>query len=517
MTPPTRVGWIGWLAVVAAAVTAFAIMAEAKRLKSVATGCPVRAVYVKPGQEIQTLVSAAREGATFCIGAGVHRLQSIWPKDRQQFIGEPGAILNGSRLLTGAIRSGSLWVMSDVKRQGRTFGDCLKQFPACNRSDGVFLDNVPLMPVLDKNKVGSGRFYFDHEAKQLFLGDDPSGRALELSTSAIAVHNAGAKGVVVRGLIIEKYANPAQVGAIASGDKEQLASDWLVERNEVRYNTGVGIAAGPRSVIRANSIHHNGQLGITSNTYDVLVEDNEIFENNIFGYDADWEAGGMKAALAQRITIRGNRVHDNRGAGIWCDIDCRHAVIENNVVERNSNAGIYYEISTDGIIRNNRTAGNGAGGNGQKGRVWIWGAEIIVSASSRVQVTGNIVLVEDRSTGIILVDQGRKKSKERPGNYTDADGYFQTSDVTVRGNTIVYLGPNGLSGGVTDVPLTHPNAYVIERGRNRFDENTYSGMIAANEDRFLWGREPLSFGEFRELGQEIKGRFDLSRSGIAPR
>ena len=53
------------------------------------------------------------------------------------------------------------------------------------------------------------------------------------------------------------------------------------------------------------------------------------------------------------VTFRNNFVHHNAGAGIWYDSDNTGALIEGNRVEDNGWIGIFYEISSDGIIRNN--------------------------------------------------------------------------------------------------------------------------------------------------------------------
>ena len=57
-------------------------------------------IEINTGDDIQVIVDANPAGATFIIKAGVHRMQEIWPKDGNTFIGEDGAILNGSRILT---------------------------------------------------------------------------------------------------------------------------------------------------------------------------------------------------------------------------------------------------------------------------------------------------------------------------------------------------------------------------------------------------------------------------------
>ena len=45
-------------------------------------------------------------------------------------------------------------------------------------------------------------------------------------------------------------------------------------------------------------IHHNGQIGIAGDGKDILIEGNRIWSNNIYGFDSDWEAGGVKIAEA---------------------------------------------------------------------------------------------------------------------------------------------------------------------------------------------------------------------------
>ena len=53
------------------------------------------------------------------------------------------------------------------------------------------------------------------------------------------------------------------------------------------------------------------------------------------------------------MTFRNNFVHHNVGDGIWYDSNNTGALIEGNRVEDNGRIGIFYEISSDGIIRNN--------------------------------------------------------------------------------------------------------------------------------------------------------------------
>src|SRR5712692_6555726 len=62
-------------------------------------------INVSPTQDIQTAVNANPSGTTFVIAAGLYRMQSVTPKDGDVFLGQPGAILNGSRQLTSFARA----------------------------------------------------------------------------------------------------------------------------------------------------------------------------------------------------------------------------------------------------------------------------------------------------------------------------------------------------------------------------------------------------------------------------
>ena len=57
-------------------------------------------VVVQPGTDIQAAIDARPTGATFCLMPGVHRLlRGLRPKEDQRFIGEPGAVVSGSKVV----------------------------------------------------------------------------------------------------------------------------------------------------------------------------------------------------------------------------------------------------------------------------------------------------------------------------------------------------------------------------------------------------------------------------------
>jgi parallel beta-helix repeat protein len=466
--------------------------------KSSDMSCPAGAVNIAAGLSIQAYVDRSSPSTTFCIQPGLYRMQQISPKYRQVFIGLPGAVLNGAEIIANARPEGRYWVAATPLVLSRPFGSCLKSRPRCNNPVRFFLDDRPLEPVGSLEDLQTGTVFHNIQARKIYLFDDPKGHTLEMAQRRYAFFSNGAKDVVVRGFVVEKYATPAQQGAIF-GDEDRHATGWIIENNEVRFNSGAGLATGDSAIVRRNRVHHNGQLGVSPNGTGVLIEDNEIYENNIYGFDAAWEGGGVKAGAVDDLTLRRNHVYDNHGSGLWCDVNCRNMLVEENIVDRNADAGIFYELSEGAVIRNNIARWNGTGSGGQQGSAWFWGAGIQIAASRNVQVYGNKVTVAQGGTGIILIDQARK----RPG---PSGALYQTVGNIVKNNEVIYEGKGGVSGGASDVPADNPNYGIIEKGRNHFDGNTYVQQQTKEPAKFIWGGDPISIEAFRSLGQEITGR-----------
>jgi hypothetical protein len=132
----------------------------------------------------------------------------------------------------------------------------------------------------------------------------------------------------------------------------------VIDHNDIRWNHGVGTGPGSATfgqtlamTITANNVHHNGQDGTGGDGAGNLVQANEVHDNSYAGFDVAWDAGN-KFGHARNIVINGNYYHDERGPGIWCDINCEDATITNNYVAR-TQVGIFYEISCRASIHDN--------------------------------------------------------------------------------------------------------------------------------------------------------------------
>jgi parallel beta-helix repeat protein len=430
------------------------------------------AIAIPAGSDIQSFVDQAPEGSTFRLEAGIHRMQSVVPKSRQIFVGADGAVLNGSRLLDAFSQENGLYVASGQVQTGERNGSEMGS-PGAMRAgypDSVFLDDTPLRPVDALWKVTLGSFYFDYAADRIYLADDPKGRKVEAAVTRHAFSGT-ASNVTIEGLIIEKYANPAQYGTIAS------SYGWKIRNNEVRLNYGVGIALKGHSSSIGNYVHSNGQMGFDGEGAGVLIENNEIACNGWWsGLDVYWEGGGGKFAETTGLIVRGNYSHDNKGYGLWTDIDNINTLYEGNTLVNNSGGGISHEISYAATIRNNRFVGNGKRFQGDKagsdgsGGIWLWRGAIQIQNSQNVEVYGNRIDMTDAGNGITLIQQERGSG---------AHGPYITINNRIHDNVIVSRSENGISGGAADW-----NEDALLNGGNIWSNNRY---YMSDEGHWWWG------------------------------
>jgi parallel beta-helix repeat protein len=259
-----------------------------------------------PDQSIQPLVNMYPGGTTFCLRAGVHRLtSSIRPKTGNTFVGEYGAILDGSN-----------WKTSDPNAAA---------FMAMNVDvDSVTIRNVAIrhMP-----QHGITVWYQDSNSWTIENNEiDHNKFGLEFSANTTLRNNYIHHNVSST----PNSSKPAERGG---GYICQHCDSSLIENNEIAYNgTEQKIAAGSVGVVwRGNFVHHNLADGIW--------------------YDTNPNAGAL---------IEGNRVEDNGRDGISFEASIG-ATIRNNTVRRNADAAVFISMSQNAQIYNNSLEANVGG------------------------------------------------------------------------------------------------------------------------------------------------------------
>jgi Right handed beta helix region len=454
---------------------------------ALAAGDDGTTVVLRPGQNIQAIVARSPEGTRFRLEPGIYRQQTIHPKNGQKFVGRDGAILSGAMELTTWTKDSGFWRAEGLPLPLPFHGECSDGRDLCKLREDLFVDDRLFKRVESLDELGPGRWYYaDGRA---YLADDPTGQSVELGVAPLAF-GGEAQGVVLRNLIVEKYASDAQEGAIYADD----ARGWRLSNVTARWNHGAGLSFGPETRVQGGSFSHNGQLGIAgSGGEGSRIQGVEIAFNNYAGYNARWEAGGTKFWATKGLVVRNSCIHHNAGPGLWTDNDNIDTVFENNIVFNNANEGIKHEISYDAIIRNNFVARNGTSGID----TWLWGSQILIQDSSNVEVYGN--LVETAGTfgngiGVIYQDRG-----------SGALGPWQAVNNSVHHNTIVHRGGRGRNGIVTD---TGDDQFWREAG-NRFDSNTY---LVADETFAHWDFTDLkTWDDIKGLGFEENGELRIGR------
>ena len=365
-----------------------------------AVTCPAGAVAIEPGGSIQNFVDRYPGATTFCLRAGVHRLNnSITPKSGNVFVGEYGAILDGSG-----------WTTTD----------------------------------------------------------DTQG--------AFRAHNQDIDDVTIRNLIIRKMPQRG-IHAYPSG-----ADRWTIEDNEIAENK-VGVVVPNSSIVRNNSIHHNA--GNPTSTvyveqgggYQLNQSKQVIFENNEIAYNSV----NQKIVASTNVTFRNNYVHHNLENGIWYDGDNVGSLIEGNLVEDNRAEGIFYEVSGQGIIRNNvvRRSGNHA---------------IFISTSKNAEIYNNTL--EDNFRGIHYF-----LNCAAAGSANDL-----ANDKTYGNRVTVGAQSGALANGFSYI-RTCTSAQVapyLNGSKNlTFSRNTYHVPSPTNR-YWLWG-DMRDWRQWQSLGQDADG------------
>lgn len=486
------------------------LMASADGVAFAASSDTCDGISVAPGADIPLLAKSSPEGTRFCLEAGKHDVDAaIVPRSGQQFIGEPGAVLDGARPLNSFVFDGTNWV-AEAPFIGKVplVGECKPGYSGCQNPHTVFLDGQPLWTADELGDLSTGTTYVDRSNKKVYLGDDPSGRQVEVAVTDAAIRAgspawlsriyhvlpegesaaAYARNVVVRGLIVEKFANTALRGAVDS----VMASGWVMEDNEIRLNHGVGVCGDTASILRRNFIHHNGQLGICGTGENLLVSANEVAYNGIAGFSSYWETGGSKWVRTVGLVVDSNNSHHNVGSGFWTDIDNIRTTYTNNVVTDNLDSGIMHEISYSAIIKGNTVSRNGFGS-------YAWNAGILVVSSPNVEVAGN--RVQSNANSLLVIQDGRGDGTTSSyGSELATYGPYEVDGLRIHHNRITSRTKAAVGLVLKDV--SNPAKYTLSSVR--FAANVYR---TSARRPFTWKDRTYSAAGWVRAGRDRTSTF----------
>lgn len=440
--------------------------------------------------DVNAIVNGYPTGQAFrFLNDGVHRIAGqITPRNGQTFLRQAGAVISGARKLTGWTQTGAYWYVGGQSGSQGSGANCAPGFPRCDYPNELFIDDVRIRAVDSLAGVTANTWFFDFGASRVYIGTDPTNRTIELSQRPFAF-GGGAQNVTYNDLLIEKFSNPAQLGAFG-GDTNSTAigPGWIVNGGEVRLCHGLGLHVGNTMQVLGTLIHDHGQMGIGGGGTGVLVDGIQSYNNNASGFNYGWEGGGSKFVATLNLTVRNSTFRNNLGPGLWLDIDNKDFSIYQNHCNDNNGAlgcpaGIFIEISYAGTIYNNEVLRNGLSFN-----QWAWGSGIVIAASGGVGLTIYNNVLSGNAGGISLVQQPRG---------TGAFGPYYVQNVYVHDNQVAMA--TGLNGMVQDFG---DNAIFTSRN-NRYDYNryTFSGDAA-----FAFNNGPRDWPYWQgTAGQDLHG------------
>lgn len=442
-------------------------------------------VSVSPGTDIQSVINSQPEGATICLGTGVFRGQTINPKNGQKIIGSTGTKLNGAKVLTGWVPSGTHWSIGGQTQELPSGGECDSGLD-CNHGEELFINDSIQAHVKSLAEVAPGKWYFDYAGDTVYIGEDPAGKTIEMSNTQFAVAS-NSNNVTLQNFTVEKYGSPAQFGAINIGEDNNKPTGWLLDGVSANLNHGSGIVFRTNnSVFKNGRTAYNAQQGIGGSGLNNQVVNMEIDHNNFRrSFSIGWSAGGSKFALTDGLLVKDSYAHDNQGPGLWTDVDNINTTYDHNLVENNTEDGIFHEISYKATIKNNTVVGNGYGRTD-----WCYGSGILISASSDVEVFNNVVKNNRRSINAIQQQRG-----------TGAYGPHESRNFNIHDNYT----EGGTSGSSETAACEDYNAGITTAAwNNHFQGNKYYGTHV----NWGWANHGIfDFSEWQGYGLDTTGQY----------
>ena len=456
---------------------------------------PVHAatITVLAGDNLETAVTASAAGDTIVLEDGVHRGWNVTPKNDQTFLFASRSSMNGAQILSSWTQDGARWYASGQTQESATITGICSTGYRCDRAEELFINDVPQTHMLTLAEVVMpGQWYFDYAADRIYTYGDPAGKVVETSIRGQALGGTATNvKIYCRGATIEKYAVPAQRGAIGKGSAA-AGDGWEIIGCHVRHMHGVAIFAGNSWKVRDNTLCDNGQLGAAGSGTGITWTNNTICRNNYARFSAGWEAGGTKFTNSTSQYFLRNRVFGNRGPGVWYDVENLLALIDSNEIYDNTHEGIKYEISDTCTIRNNTIRNNGV-----VFHEWLLVGQIHLQNADGCLVERNAVTVPQGTSvdtnegphGIMISCQTRSGST--------------CLNNTVQDNLIVMTGSRGQNGAGEDIAGDVTGFYTT----NVYRRNTYQVLNSTNT-HFQWNGSSMAYAAWitatGEVGAQLK-------------
>jgi len=343
---------------------------------------PPSPISIAPDENWQAKVSANPEGTVFRILAGRHFRVAVIPKSGNQFIGDPGAIMDGQNNMDFAFAGDAANVVLDnLEITGYLGGSAHIGAIQGYDASGWVLNNLNV-----------------HD--NAYLGANLRGSFTVLGGS---YHHNGQYG-----LAVTQALNSVIDGAELSYNNLALVADPLRDAGGIKVSNSNGMT------IRNVNSHHNNGPGIwyDINNQGSVVENNTVHDNNYAGIFYEISYNGI---------IRGNTVSHNgtadsnyTGAGILVSASPDVQVISNTVVASTSH----------GIIALQESRGSGILGPYQTRNLSVHDNTVTLPSGKR---SGMLDFIS---------------SSDRSAMLSERNNIFYNNNYTIAGNSLPFFPGN---------------------------------------------------------------------------
>src|SRR5215210_7807083 len=133
---------------------------------------------------------------------------------------------------------------------------------------------------------------------------------------------------------------------ITNSELAYLGYAAQIKEDNYHRRSGLVYYGGNESIIRGNHIHHNMFGFYSAGVGGLILEDNHVHDNYVYGFDPHTGTHDM--------IIRNNTVHDDGHIGIICSLDCYNITIENNEVYNSGDIAVMFSRNMyNSVARNN--------------------------------------------------------------------------------------------------------------------------------------------------------------------
>ena len=265
--------------------------------------CPAGAVDVWPGTDIQSVVGLHPGATTFCLHAGTHMLtSSITPKTGNTFVGEYGAILDGTN-----------WTQTTSDPNQGAF-----------RAHNQDIDDVTIRNLVIRNMPKRGIYAHSAACDRWKIEYNEIAHTL----TGVAAPNSS--------IVKNNYIHHNSAG----GYSAYRSTNTVFESNDISYNGSQKVLGATNITFRNNFVHHNGSDGIwyDADCSDGLIEGNVVEDN---------PREGIFYEISSRGIIRNNTIRRNGYSGIYVSTS-KDVEIYNNTLEDNFR-GIQYFLNCTAV------------------------------------------------------------------------------------------------------------------------------------------------------------------------